>query len=440
MGITKNDKIFILICFLVYFIWAISFPFDSAPDENARYLVPLYIYDHHSLPNSGTLETMIPLWGFSYAAYPYLMSIFSSVFMFIVGIFNDSSTALYIAARMSSVIVATINAFYAIKLSKIIFKSKQTQIVSTIIISLLPQIVYLSSYHNNDILGLCMTTAIIYYWFEGIQTRWSIKTCIPFGICLGICLLSYYNAYGVLLASLFVYFGSFIIKNKEWQFSFKDIVIRTGILGIIIIVIAGWWFIFAYLNNNGDFLGLEITKQYGNMYAVDFLKPMNKNFPLKDGISLFEMLIDNEWIKSTYYSLIGIFSHMSILLPEYIYIIILVVFCLSVIGCIMNIKKNKDNVFSKMNIIYIFSCAIVVVVPIVLSIYRSYTFDFQAQGRYIITIIPVVALIFGIGLGTMDRYIRKFKFIKNLNLEFLFSVFLVVIMIYSYFLICQSIF
>ena len=438
MRITKNDKIFILICFLVYFIWAISFPFDSAPDENARYLVPLYIYNHHSLPTSGTMETMIPLWGFSYAAYPYLMSIFSSVIMFIVGIFNDSSTMLYIAARMASVIVATINAYYAIKLSKIVFKSKQTQIVCTIIISLLPQIVYLSSYHNNDILGLCMTTAIIYYWFEGIQTKWSIKTCIPFGICLGVCLLSYYNAYGVLLASLFVYFGSFIIKNKDWQLSFKDIIIRTAILGIIILLIAGWWFIFAYINNNGDFLGLEITKQYGNMYAVDFLKPMNKSFPLKDGIPLVTMLFDNEWIKLTYYSLIGLFSHMSIFLPEYIYIIIVVVFCLVIIGCLISIIKN--NVFSKMNLIYIFSCAIVVVVPIVLSIYRSYTFDFQAQGRYIITIIPVVALIFGIGLGTIDKYLRKFKFFKYLNLEFLFSVFLIVIMVYSYFSIYQSMF
>ena len=26
------------------------------------------------------------------------------------------------------------------------------------------------------------------------------------------------------------------------------------------------------------------------MYAVDFLKPMNKNFPLKDGISLYDFL------------------------------------------------------------------------------------------------------------------------------------------------------
>lgn len=432
MRITKNDKIFILICFFVYFIWAISFPFDSAPDEYGRYLIPSYIYNHHSLPNSGTLETMIPLWGFSYAAYPYLMSIFSSIIMFIVGIFNDSSTMLYIAARMSSVIVATINAYYAIKLGKIVFKSKQAQLVCTTIIALLPQIVYLSSYHNNDILGLCMTTAIIYYWFEGVNTQWSFRTCIPFGICLGICLLSYYNAYGVLLASLFVYFGSFIVKRNEWQLSLKEITIRTLILGILIVLIAGWWFVFAYIYNNGDFLGLNITKQYGNIYAVDYLKPVNKSFPLKEGMSLFEMLFDNEWIKSTYYSLIGVFSHMSILLDEYIYIIILAVFCLSIIGCLIGVNKN---IFSKMNIIYIFSCIIVVFVPVILSIYRSYTFDFQAQGRYIITIIPVVALIFGIGLGRIDKYLKKIKVFKYFNLEVLFSIFMIVIMVYSYILV-----
>lgn len=428
MKLICKEKIFILICFLIYFIWSISFPFNSAPDELGRYLVPQYIFNNHSLPTATTLETIIPLWGFSYAAYPYLMSIISSVFMFIVGNFTSSETILLIAARFSGVLVATIHAYYAVKLGKIIFKNnKKLKILFSVALTLLPQVVYLSSYHNNDILALCTTTAIIYYWFEGLNNRWKTKTCICFAISMGICLLSYYNAYGVLLASVIMYFGSFYINRDKWNITIKTIIKKTIIIVGVVVIVSGWWFAFAYINNGGDFLGLSITKETAELFAMDEFKPSLKSTYLNEGNSLWGMLIPGKWIIYTFTSFIGVFGYMEVYLPSLIYLAFGMVILVTIASSLVFLIKRRDIIFNKANSLVISSLFIVAVTPIILSIYRSYTFDYQAQGRYIITILPVVATIICIGSQLISKHLKI-----KLNLEYLISCAIIMTMLYSY--------
>ena len=38
---------------------------------------------------------------------------------------------------------------------------------------------------------------------------------------------------------------------------------------------AAWWFIRSYIIYDGDFLGLNITEHYKELYAIDELKPSN---------------------------------------------------------------------------------------------------------------------------------------------------------------------
>ena len=51
-------------------------------------LIPEYIVSHHTLPNGMEESVRHPLWGFSYALYPYLTAIISSVFMAITSLFT----------------------------------------------------------------------------------------------------------------------------------------------------------------------------------------------------------------------------------------------------------------------------------------------------------------------------------------------------------------
>ena len=51
-------------------------------------LIPQYIVSHHALPNGMEEAVRHPLWGFSYALYPYLTALISSVFMGIASLFT----------------------------------------------------------------------------------------------------------------------------------------------------------------------------------------------------------------------------------------------------------------------------------------------------------------------------------------------------------------
>ena len=45
---------------------------------------------------------------------------------------------------------------------------------------------------------------ILYCWCRACKEGWSLKVCVQMGIAMGLCMLSYYNAYGYLLMSAVV--------------------------------------------------------------------------------------------------------------------------------------------------------------------------------------------------------------------------------------------
>ena len=93
--------------FCISFGTSIFLKTEHAPDEAMRMLIPEYIVSHHTLPNGMEESVRHPLWGFSYALYPYLTAIISSVFMAITSLFTKSAAALLTAARLTSVLSGT---------------------------------------------------------------------------------------------------------------------------------------------------------------------------------------------------------------------------------------------------------------------------------------------------------------------------------------------
>lgn len=79
--------------FCICFGTSIFLKTEHAPDEAMRMLIPEYIVSHHALPNGMEEAVRHPLWGFSYALYPYLTAIISSVFMAITSLFTKSAAA-----------------------------------------------------------------------------------------------------------------------------------------------------------------------------------------------------------------------------------------------------------------------------------------------------------------------------------------------------------
>ena len=90
--------------FCITFGTSIFLKTEHAPDEAMRMLIPQYIVSHHALPNGMEEAVRHPLWGFSYALYPYLTALISSVFMGIASLFTGNAAVLLTAARLTSVL------------------------------------------------------------------------------------------------------------------------------------------------------------------------------------------------------------------------------------------------------------------------------------------------------------------------------------------------
>lgn len=59
-------------------------------------------------------------------------------------------------------------------------------------------------------------------------------------------------------------------------------------------------------------------------------------------------------------------------------------------GALLNI--NKDNKSKKLNVVFNFLMFMGLILTIFLSMYRSVTTDYQPQGRYVLTILPIIAI------------------------------------------------
>ena len=117
----KNEKkfkfMYLTIMFIIMLFWAVKQPYDYAPDEYMRYKVPEYIYNHGKLPLPDDKEVVVKEFNASYAYYPTLLpAITSSIFMKLTSLVTKNETALFVAARFTSVLSGVIFIYFMMKI------------------------------------------------------------------------------------------------------------------------------------------------------------------------------------------------------------------------------------------------------------------------------------------------------------------------------------
>ena len=404
-----NTKTLIKVLFILYILvlcttWALTMGYNNAPDEAMKYDVCKYLVKHKALPHGGDPEIREINWGISYAFTPILSYIFSAICMAIVSIFTDGTFKIFLSTRIVSIVCMCGYAFMNIKLSEKLFKGIYKWLY-LVFVTLLPQVVFLGSYLNNDSLALFSISIIVYSWILGIEKNWNWKSCIILSIGFGLCALSYYNAYGYILCSAIIY----CLSNLNKKIKFKTFLIKGFAIVGIVFVIAGWWFIRNFIIYDGDIFGITISREYGEKYALDWLKPSNRGTPNKLKWSLKHMLFEKKWLKTSIDSFIGVFGNMNVRMSKIMYKLYKSVFIFGFIGLvfdkmykliknIINKIKNKkdieknvetieDKTKNKEKILFNMIMFICIVIPIMLTLYYSYFNDFQPQGRYAMPII-----------------------------------------------------
>lgn len=424
----KRFKIFSIILlvaiFLLYTISAFKLPIEFAPDEHMRIPISNFIASNGYLPRGDEEVLINTYWGFSYALLPYFPSMLSAIFIKFVTIFTSNVNIILGFTRLVSVLAGTATVYLALKIGGLVFKNHSATLMFGVLVGFLPQYGFLSSYLNNDAFSVFTTFLIFYGWIIGIKTQWNLRSCITLAIGNALCALTYYNAYAFILFSIVVFIIScYNLNERDYK-----IVLKKGIIIFsIAFLLAGWYFIRNYMLF-GDFLGLNTVKEFSEMYGQN--KPSVRPTPNSEGLSLKEMLFgsyfNNSWLKSSVFSFIGMFGYMNIVMSSGLYALYILFFSIGgTTGLLILILKwNKSDINHKTIFLSMIFC---IIIPIGLSMYNSYYSDFQAQGRYFMSIMLPSMLFVTIGY---DSIATKVKEQINIDVNYIIiSIYLVLFIV-----------
>ena len=243
---------------------------------------------------------------------------------------------------------------------------------------------------------------IIYAWICCLENGWDRNGCIRLGIAIGLCFVSYQFAYSFILGSFLLYCAWYIIHHKQadWKKFFRYGFMIVGIAFLI----CGWVFIRNAIIYDGDFLALHASTPYAELYAAPEIRPSLRNTFAKQGLSVFDMLRTTGWLKSTAMSTVSALGYMAIWAAKWVYVGYQCLVVLGGIGMILRIVQKRVPQNESYIVVCLLFCAIV---TLLISVYYSWSSDYQPQGRYIIVALPFVWWNVARGLEHTSEIISK---------------------------------
>lgn len=397
----KGERIFwgltLGVVLIILCIEAVSMPYNYGPDEDMHMDVCRFIYNHHSLPDARDPEIINEMFGFSYALFPITSFIISGIFM-IVGESIVAPDRLFVAARMANVVFSLTTIVMLIAISKKLF-IKPFDKLFVLSICFLPQFLFVSAYINSDAFGLMCVALITWLCIKGREQNWNIQSCIALGLSIGLCLISYYNCYGMIVVAAGFALGTFV-KDKSREKAKTNDIVKGLFLCICItiffaIVVSAWWFVRNGILYDGDIIGFATKDKLQEIYAWEEMKPAARVTMYSSGVSLYDMLIDKEWIVKSCRSYIMSYGYMSVWLKDWAYIVAAVAINVMLLANLLPCKEEQcvsDRSNSKLlgskyllndiaiNLSMIGMC----IITIMMSLVYSYFSDYQPQGRYLL--------------------------------------------------------
>lgn len=365
----------------------------SPPDEYFRMLIPKFICEHGTLPTGLEEEVRITGCGFSYGLYNVLPYIIQGYFMRFVRLFTDAQSALLYAGRSVNVLFGLLMAWVVYLLGKRIFADSRFRWLFCFAVMYLPEGLFVHTYINTDSCCMLSTAVILYALVCGWQDGFHTKNCVWLSVGIVLCALSYYNAYGYILCSVFLFVAAFISREGRLVIDWKNMLRRGILVSVLVLAGAGWWFVRAYIVLDGDILGLKTKEQLALLYSLEETSPLN-TYQAR-GVSIIQMLRENQFFQCLYDSFIAAFGSLSIRGNYWTYLSYKLFFGAGILGWAVSWICNRADrqgqklrfrqVFFHLNM---FLCALL---PLVVMIRYAYTMDYQHQGRYVLpSLIPLM--------------------------------------------------
>jgi hypothetical protein len=386
---------------------ALKAGFNASPDERDHFMTAEYYKTHTETPVRNAelgVYTYNGLWAYSRV---YLKSVdyllagrFSNLF--------DHTFESYKSVRFFGVFMLAFFALLAIRFPK------QNLILLPILMT--PQVWYLFSYINDSSFPIflsCLLLIITEYFKDKIIklkiSKENIAHILIIGFLLGILALSKEN---YLVFVLFFIFYLFTLP-VEFKGNFKSVIQNTLaslkihfktpllIIGLALLVMGGRELTIERQKETP--LSIE-TAQYYNQSKVNFENHIASGISGKARFGSYQkMLIP--WMLTSGRSFISSYGYMKYWGSNLFYKVNYILFALMIAGFIVFIFKN----YRLETTLWAIVCLMFILAMIFASSYLySYRYDYQAQGKYLFPILPIIGfLIYKVQLNSGERFIKS---------------------------------
>lgn len=407
------EIIFYLLVFAAIACFAMLQTYGDPPDEINRFKVVNYIRNHGRLPHGADPEVILSGYGASYAFQPILTYIIQGYLLRFLGMFTSDGYILLLAARMVNVCLGVLMAYFVRGIAKEAWKSPYIQWTFTLLVVFLPQNIFIHSYVNTDSMAMLSVAIIFYAVLHAQKTGYDKKDCILLAIGIILCAMSYYNAYGIILAAILIFAINYVHtrysngqgeERKRLTVEWREMVRKGSLISVIVLLGIGWWFIRNAVLYDGDIIAMSARLKCAIETAAPDYNPLTRFTYQKAGIPLKEMLFETGYVTLLRDSFIAMFGPMRIPTHGLIYLFYKYLWIIACAIALLPIKPIKaegmsvwkaDRAPDRKNIVVFYACmTLFCIITVALSVYYSYTWEFQPQGRYILPVlIPFMYLV-----------------------------------------------
>jgi len=165
-------------------------------------------------------------------------------------------------------------------------------------------------------------------------------------------------------------------------------------------------------------------RKSAEMYALEEYKPSNYGTMMKDGYSILDLFTKTRFVELSFESFFAVFGHMEFYAEEWVYRAYGILYLpAAVIGLFSTLKDRKTRQVS-------IGLVMVFLIPIALNVYRSWSRDWQPQGRYIMPcIVPLVYWAVH-GYGTLLKPFENKKLHELLYFLILLAVIVMLVIVF----------